>query len=324
MPVMSVILNSKKIIVMRIISNSQYYTWYPRRWTILLHRSDPGITRGSIERYFKHPPANVQSRSNISRWTKFSSCSSFAIRSRDIGRATKDSIQSRGVTCSRFRYPCITCRLRGSTRCARVETTGDDLRGYLMQIDDRIKHAGRKRRNENGICRILFATRNIEIVDQSFGRAAITNLIKLSIIFTLPKNNWKSISLQIRTICFFKITKLNKVTSDNWFVGNAIKLQNKFVAFCNKWLFKGIFHFFNSVLTDLRGGGGYQDLVNLCTISCTGDEKISPFPFLSIYLFFRVTTLTASLRLAPPLFVYRATLICPVLEGTSSRDIADG
>lgn len=56
-----------------------------------------------------------------------------------------------------------------------------------MQIDDRIKHAGRKRRNENGICRILFATRNIEIVDQSFGRAAITNLIKLSIIFTLPK-----------------------------------------------------------------------------------------------------------------------------------------
>lgn len=256
MPVMSVILNSKKIIVMRIISNSQYYTWYPRRWTILLHRSDPGITRGSIERYFKHPPANVQSRSNISRWTKFSSCSSFAIRSRDIGRATKDSIQSRGVTCSRFRYPCITCRLRGSTRCARVETTGDDLRGYLMQIDDRIKHAGRKRRNENGICRILFATRNIEIVDQSFGRAAITNLIKLSIIFTLPKNNWKSISLQIRTICFFKITKLNKVTSDNWFVGNAIKLQNKFVAFCNKWLFKGIFHFFNSVLTDLRGGGG--------------------------------------------------------------------
>lgn len=102
---MSVILNSKKIIVhmMRIISNSQYYTWYPRRWTILLHRSDPGITRGSIERYFKHPPANVQSRSNISRWTKFSSCSSFAIRSRDIGRATKDSIQSRGVTCSRFR-----------------------------------------------------------------------------------------------------------------------------------------------------------------------------------------------------------------------------
>lgn len=69
-----------------------------------------------------------------------------------------------------------------------------------MQIDDRIKHAGRKRRNENGICRILFATRNIEIVDQSFGRAAITNLIKLSIIFTLPKNNWKSISLQIRTI----------------------------------------------------------------------------------------------------------------------------
>lgn len=100
---------------MRIISNSQYYTWYPRRWTILLHRSDPGITRGSIERYFKHPPANVQSRSNISRWTKFSSCSSFAIRSRDIGRATKDSIQSRGVTCSRFRYPCITCHLRKYT-----------------------------------------------------------------------------------------------------------------------------------------------------------------------------------------------------------------
>ena len=108
---------------------------------LFYNRSDPGIT-GRIDRegYFKHPPPQLPS--NRVPTSQDEQSFRLVLRPRSglaisAGQATKDSIQSRGVTCSRFRYPCITCRLRGSTRCARAETTDDDLPGYLMQIESK-------------------------------------------------------------------------------------------------------------------------------------------------------------------------------------------